>query len=86
MWAKKASASDPLMTCRKLLDDSRTGCEHEHRRQVLIDDGGPAGCGAAREMEVVWPSGIALRGEVPNHPVLRWLKTVVVSDREKARL
>ncbi len=25
MWAKKASASDPLMTCRKLLDDSRTG-------------------------------------------------------------
>ena len=25
MWAKKASVSDPLMTCRKLLDDSRTG-------------------------------------------------------------
>src|ERR1700752_2688641 len=25
VWAKKASASDPLMTCRKLLDDSRTG-------------------------------------------------------------
>ena len=38
------------------------------------------------EMEACWPSGVALRGEAPNHPVLRWLKTVVVSDREKARL
>jgi hypothetical protein len=26
-----------------------------------------------------------MRGQAPNHPVLRWLKTVVVSDREKAR-
>jgi hypothetical protein len=25
-------------------------------------------------------------GSLPNHPVLRWLKTVVVSDREKAYL
>ena len=75
-----------VRSVEKFKDGIRTGCEHEHRRQVLIDDGGPAGCGAAREMEVVWPSGIALRGEVPNHPVLRWLKTVVVSDREKARL
>ncbi|MGH9107563.1 MAG: hypothetical protein ACRDZX_17380 [Acidimicrobiales bacterium] len=32
----------------------------------------------------VWPSGVGLRGQAPNHPVLRWLKTVVVSDREKA--
>ena len=39
-----------------------------------------------REMEACWPSGVALRGEASNHPVLRWLKTVVVSDREKARL
>ena len=38
------------------------------------------------EMEACWPSGVALRGEAPNRPVLRWLKTVVVSDREKARL
>ena len=38
------------------------------------------------EMEALWPSGVALRGEAPNRPVLRWLKTVVVSDREKARL
>ena len=37
-------------------------------------------------MEACWPSGVALRGEASNHPVLRWLKTVVVSDREKARL
>ena len=39
-----------------------------------------------REMEACWPSGVALRGEASNHPVLLWLKTVVVSDREKARL
>ena len=38
------------------------------------------------EMEACWPSGVALRGEAPNRPVLRWLKTVVVSDREKAGL
>ena len=42
--------------------------------------------GAVLEMEVCWPSGVGLRGRAPNHPVLRWLKTVVVSDREKARL
>ena len=40
-------------------------------------DGGPADCGAVEEMEVAWPSGIALRGEVPNRPHLHWLKTVV---------
>ena len=32
----------------------------------------------------VWPSGAALRGEAPNRLMLRWLKTVVVSDGEKA--
>ena len=32
----------------------------------------------------VWPFGAALRGEASNHRVLRWLKTVVVSDLEKA--
>ena len=30
------------------------------------------------------PFGVALRGEAPNHHMLRWLKTVVVSDVEKA--
>ena len=39
-----------------------------------------------REMEDGWPSDVGLRGRASNHPVLRWLKTVVVSDREKARL
>ncbi len=29
------------------------------------------------------PFGTALRREVPNHRVLRWLKTVVVSDTGK---
>jgi hypothetical protein len=37
-----------------------------------------------QEMEVGWPSGVALRGETPNRPMLRWLKTVVVNDGEKA--
>ena len=32
----------------------------------------------------VWPFGVALRGEASNHLMLRWLKTVVVSDEEKA--
>ena len=32
----------------------------------------------------VWPSDVGLRGQASNPPVLRWLKTVVVSDREKA--
>ena len=36
-------------------------------------------------MEDCWPSGVALRGEASNHLMLRWLKTVVVSDEEKAR-
>ena len=36
-----------------------------------------------QEMKV-WPFGAALRGEAPNRHMLRWLKTVVVSDVEKA--
>jgi hypothetical protein len=46
-------------------------------------DGGLAECGAVGEMEAGWPSGVALRGEASNHPVLRWLKTVVVSVQGK---
>jgi hypothetical protein len=42
-------------------------------------DGALADCGAVEEMEVVWPSRTALRGEVLNRPQLHWLKTVVVS-------
>ena len=37
-------------------------------------------------MEDRWPSGIVLWGMVSNHHVLRWLKTVVVSDAEKAQV
>jgi hypothetical protein len=40
--------------------------------------------GAVRKMEDGWPSGVALRGEASSHLMLRWLKTVVVSDEEKA--
>jgi hypothetical protein len=32
----------------------------------------------------VWPFGAALRREASNHLMPRWLKTVVVSDEEKA--
>jgi hypothetical protein len=32
----------------------------------------------------VWPFGVALRGETSNPLMLRWLKTVVVNDEEKA--
>ncbi len=32
----------------------------------------------------VWPFGVARRWEAPNRLMLRWLKTVVVSDEEKA--
>jgi len=35
-------------------------------------------------MKVWWPFGVALRGEASNRRMLRWLKTVVVSDPEKA--
>jgi hypothetical protein len=44
-----------------------------------VVDGGPADCGAVEVMEVVWPSGAALRGEASNRPQLHWLKTVVVN-------
>ena len=34
----------------------------------------------------VWPFGVAGRAEASNHHMLRWLKTVVVSDVEKAHV
>jgi hypothetical protein len=34
--------------------------------------------------EGLWPLGAALRGVVSSRLMLRWLKTVVVSDEEKA--
>jgi hypothetical protein len=36
-------------------------------------------------MEVVWPSGAALRGEAPNRPQVHWLKTVVLNVVGKRR-
>jgi hypothetical protein len=33
-----------------------------------------------------WPFGVALRWEASNRHMLRWLKTVVVSDVEKAHV
>jgi hypothetical protein len=37
-------------------------------------------------MEACWPFSVVLRGKALNHPVLCWLKTVVVSDRGKGVL
>ena len=34
----------------------------------------------------MWPFDVALRGETSNRLMLRWLKTVVVSDEEKAQV
>ena len=42
--------------------------------------------GAVLEMEACWRSSVVLRGMALNRPVLRWLKTVVVSDRGKGVL
>jgi hypothetical protein len=42
--------------------------------------------GAVQEMRDCWPFGVALRGEASNHLMLRWLKTVVVNDEEKAQV
>lgn len=47
-------------------------------------DGEPVGCGAVRVMEVVWPSGIALQGEVSNQRALRPL-TAVRGERHVKR-
>jgi hypothetical protein len=44
-----------------------------------VRDGGSADCGAVGVMEVVWPSGVALRGEASNRPQVHWLKTVVLN-------
>ena len=41
--------------------------------------------GAVRKMGNCWLPGVALRGEASSRLMLRWLKTVVVSDEEKAR-
>ena len=37
-------------------------------------------------MEDSWPSGIVLWGMIPNHHMLRWLATVVVSDVDTAHV
>jgi hypothetical protein len=55
---------------------------HERQRRGHVGD--TCRGGAVQEMEDQWPSDVGLRGQASNHPVLRWLKTVVVSDREKA--
>ena len=44
----------------------------EHLQQCSAEDGG------------IWPSEIVLWGMVSNRHMLRWLKTVVVNDEEKA--
>jgi len=55
---------------------------HERGRESHVGD--TFRSDAVQEMEDCWPSSVGPRGQALNHPVLRWLKTVVVSDREKA--
>ena len=65
------------------------GGRHQARSRTLKTHlpaaGGVTQVSAVQEMKV-WPFGVALRGEAPNRPMLRWLKTVVVSDEEKAHV
>ena len=49
-----------------------------------MSDGGSADCGAVRVMEVVWPSGIALQGEISNQRALRPL-TAVRGERHRKK-
>jgi hypothetical protein len=51
---------------------------HERGRRPYV--GAACDCGAVQEMKDRWPFGVALRGEASNHLMLRWLKTVVVSE------
>src|SRR6266516_856643 len=53
-----------------------------HERGRGLDVGRARGSGAVQKMKD-WPFGAALWGEASNHHMLRWLKTVVVSDEER---
>jgi hypothetical protein len=64
----------------------RTGIANTNTGGRTVVDGSSIDGGAVRVMKVVWPFRTALRGEVLNRPQLHWLKTVVVSVWEKARL
>ena len=44
----------------------------------MVDDG-LADRGAVEVMEVDWPFSVGLRGQALNHPLVHWLKTVVLS-------
>jgi hypothetical protein len=43
-----------------------------------------SGSSAVQGMKEIWPFGVVLRGRASNHRMPHWLKTVVVSDTEKA--
>jgi hypothetical protein len=72
----RALFSDSWQSVQDHLSVSRTQkgarCRQGPLMRCCVDDGG------------WWPSGAALQGEASNHLMLRWLKTVVVSDEEKA--
>jgi hypothetical protein len=72
----RGTGADRLVLVMKLVNTNAGGGS--------VSDGGPADCGAVRVMEVVWPSGIALREEVPNHCALRPL-TAARGERHRKR-
>ena len=57
---------------------------HERGRGPYV--GAVCDRGAVQEMKDSRPFGVALWGEASNHLMLRWLKTVVVSDEETAHV
>jgi hypothetical protein len=50
---------------------SPSGCEHERGRQTKRLMAGLLPAVLNEEMEGVWSSGVALRGEASNHPEVR---------------
>jgi len=67
VWSGEASVSEPLMTCRKPLDDVKTGGEAFFRDQF---GGGPEAC----------PSGIRHRGGAKPDQALVWNVRTCRSD------
>jgi len=91
--ASAARPCDPGLRARDLAAITATGQTgtppHPHGNQARPSDNDT---NQAQEQQKLdgplhmgsWPFGVALRREAPNHLMLRWLKTVVVSDEEKA--
>ena len=79
-WGRRTAAPRRKLLKAAALWRSRV-CP-ERKEGPNVGDGSLMRCCAGDEG--LWPFGVALRREASNHLMLRWLKTVVVSDGEKA--